>query len=319
MLYDVQRETDRAIEHYERALKLRRQIGDRLGEGSCLLNLSLVFRERGLYKDALAHMEKALKLQQRNQQRWDEANTRNNLGILYLELGDPEQAHTHLLQALQITRDIGDATGEAYALANLGLLAYEAADSTTAVQHLTHALALAQQQGDRENEAGITSYLALLALQRCDYEEALKRGEDALSIHADLEIEDFIADDYATLAAAYLALRDLPQALDCAQQSCAILDAKGGSGPEFPQRDYFICYQVFAAAGQSERAHVALQNAARIVEQRASTIDDPSLRRSFCEGVAINKHILAESRRFVAHDVAGRCESPSRRPSQTGG
>jgi hypothetical protein len=37
----------------------------------------------------------------------------------------------------------------------------------------------------------------------------------------------------------------------------AILQGCGDEGPEFPQRSYFIGYQIFMAAGQPERAKTA--------------------------------------------------------------
>ena len=72
------------------------------------------------------------------------------------------------------------------------------------------------------------------------------------------------------------------------------LPREAGEGPEFPQRDYFLCYQVLAAAGQAERARAALQSAYDLFMMRADKITDPVLRQSFLERVPINREIVQE-------------------------
>jgi hypothetical protein len=99
-------------------------------------------------------------------------------------------------------------------------------------------------------------------------------------------------DNLAILAAAHLAAGDLAHALAYATQTQAILEGCGGEGPEFPQQDYFIVYQVLTAAGQSQYALVALQAAYDLVMARADKIIDATLRQSYLEQVAINRTIV---------------------------
>ena len=72
------------------------------------------------------------------------------------------------------------------------------------------------------------------------------------------------------------------------------LDKCSGEGPDFPHRDYFICYQVLTMAGQEEIARAALQSAYNLVIARADKITDPDLRRSFLERVPVNREIVQE-------------------------
>ena len=74
----------------------------------------------------------------------------------------------------------------------------------------------------------------------------------------------------------------------------AILDECGGEGPEFPQQDYFFCYQVLQAVGQPAAAHEALGSAHELVTRQAEKIANPALRQSFLERVPINRHIIQE-------------------------
>ena len=101
------------------------------------------------------------------------------------------------------------------------------------------------------------------------------------------------------LAAAYLVSGNLARALDYVAQAQAILQECGGQGPEFPQQDYFIAYQVLTAAGQIERAQSALRSAYDLVMVKAEKITDPVLRQSFLERVVVNQAIVQAHTAFV--------------------
>ncbi len=103
--------------------------------------------------------------------------------------------------------------------------------------------------------------------------------------------------DHATLAAANLALGDKGRAASCADQALAILDGCMGEGPECPQRDYFVCYEVLSAVGRNEVAMRALRSAHEQVMKRAARIMDAAARQSFLEMVPLNRRIVQESSR----------------------
>jgi hypothetical protein len=86
----------------------------------------------------------------------------------------------------------------------------------------------------------------------------------------------------------------MDEALEYAWQTLTSLETCGGEGPEFPQRAYFLGYQVLAAAGQTQQARSALQAAYDLVMTRAANISDPVQRRSFLEQRAMNREIVAE-------------------------
>jgi tetratricopeptide (TPR) repeat protein len=130
--------------------------------------------------------------------------------------------------------------------------------------------------------------------------QAIDQARAALTLRQELDMRLNTTDDLATLAAAHLAAGDVAEALDYAEQALAILEDCGGEGPEFPQQDFFICYQVLVAAGQAKRARATLQSAYNLVMARANKIADPVLRQSFLEKVAINREIVTEAGRVLA-------------------
>jgi class 3 adenylate cyclase/tetratricopeptide (TPR) repeat protein len=288
-----QRDFAGALAYHQQALEIWRAIGDRAGEGVSLFNLALVTRDRGDYSQAQGYFSKALAIQQATGNRWEEVNIWNSMGILYHELGDLSTAQTCLRQGLNLAQEIGDEAGQAYLLVNLGLVACDSGDLAAAERQLTDGLTLAQSQDDKRLVSSFLSYMSITSLRASKLEQAVEQAEKALTLHQELGMLNAI-DDLATLAAAHLAAVNMDQALMYAEQALAILDGCGGGGPEFSQRDYFICYQVLAGVGQEERAQAALQSAYNLVMARAEKITDPFLRQSYLGKVGVNREIVEE-------------------------
>lgn len=295
-----QRNFYEALTFYQSALEIQRAIGDRIGEGTSLLNLAQVNGDAGDYHQAENYYLMALTIQQTTGNRWEKANVCNSLGVLYQELGILSKAENYLGQSLQLSQDIGDEAGQAYVLANLGLLAWDQGDRTTAERLLTNGLTLAMAQNDKYLVSGFVSYLGMLCSQVGQYEQAIQWANQALDLRHELNMPLRTTADLTTLAVSYLALDDTKKALNYATQARDTLEQCQGEGPEFPQQDYFICYQVFTATGKFHLAQEALCSAYSLVMERANKIKDITWRQSFLENVPINRQIVAEARRVLA-------------------
>ncbi len=294
-----QRRFAETVPYHRQALEIERAIGDRAREGTSLLNLGMAIRDAGDYGQAEGYLLDALSIQQAIGNRWEEINVRNDLGILYLLVGDLPQAQTYFELGLELCQEIGDEAGRAYILCNMGQVMRDGGDLETAEKHLTESLALAQEQGDKDLQAMCLSHLALVSLRAGEFNQAIVRAGAALRLRNEIGLHLLTTIDLTTLAEAHLALSRLDRALDYARQALAILEGCGGVGPEFPQRDYFICYQVLSAAGQAKAARTALQCAYNLVMAHAEKITDPDLRRSFL-GKPDNRDIVQEYARRAA-------------------
>lgn len=102
----------------------------------------------------------------------------------------------------------------------------------------------------------------------------------------------------ATLATAQWLSDEARDAARSVQRCLEILDGCGGQGPDFPQRDYFMCGQVLEALGELDAARHAYLCAHRILNERAERISDSSMRRSYQENVAVHREIAARVRRL---------------------
>ena len=92
----------KAIDYYEQALKIAREIGDIRGEGNHLGNLGSAYSALGDAKKAIDYYEQALKIAKEIGDIRNEGVCLGNLGLAYSDLGDAKKAIDYYEQALKI-------------------------------------------------------------------------------------------------------------------------------------------------------------------------------------------------------------------------
>ncbi len=115
----------KAIEYYERALKICKEIGDRVGESICYTNLGNAYASLSDFRNAIEHQEKALKIGKEIGNRTGEARCYTNLGNAFHSLGDFREAIEYQEKALEVTKEIGDMELEQLCNYNLGVIYFE--------------------------------------------------------------------------------------------------------------------------------------------------------------------------------------------------
>ena len=124
--YDELGQLDKAIEYFDQARVIAREIGDRQLEGKSLGNLGIAYANLGqygalrLYAKAIICCEQALVISREIGDRQGEGNALGSLGVAYFSLGQYNKAIEHQAEALVIARKIGNQQGEGNALINLG-------------------------------------------------------------------------------------------------------------------------------------------------------------------------------------------------------
>ena len=121
LAYAALGEAGKAIELYEQALKISREIGDRRGEGIELGNLGIAYADLGEARKAIEFYEQALEIAREIGDRRGEGNHLGNLGRAY-PTGRGAQSHRVLRASAGISREIGDRRGEGTTWATWGCL-----------------------------------------------------------------------------------------------------------------------------------------------------------------------------------------------------
>jgi class 3 adenylate cyclase/tetratricopeptide (TPR) repeat protein len=292
-LENFRRNFNHAVDYYQQALEIQQTIGDRAGVATSMLSLAQGIGYLGDHSRAEPLLQEALQIYQAINDRWSTNLVYNELGILYFMVGKLESAKAILLEGLRLSREIGGESNQAYLLCNLGQVLRDQGDLRAAEETLRTGLLLAQNQRDLNLEAIYNSDLAMVCLQAQQYGQAIERAWLSLEQFRSLDLPLSTIANLGTLAQVYWKTGKPDQARTCMLDTLRLLDECQGIGPDFPQRDYWVCSQVALALGEGELAQAALQSAYRLLSTQAERISDPAMRQSYLEQVAFNRAIMA--------------------------
>jgi tetratricopeptide (TPR) repeat protein len=278
--------------YYERSLRLRREIGDRRGEGIAHNNLGVVADSQGYYSEAIQHYQQALAIDRETNDPWGQGYVLNNLGFVYRSQGDYATAKTYCEQALHIRREIGERDGECETLAFLGLVYHHLGEHDRALTHCEQAVQIAVEIGARPTQGYAWTCLghALTSVGRLA--EAADAYREAVAVRRALGEQNRAMESLAGLARLVLLQEDRVQAQAHVEEILNHLAGHNLDGTEEPFLVHLTCYEVLHA-NADERASAVLQRAYTQLQERAARIEDPLLRRSFLENVAAHRLLIA--------------------------
>jgi len=212
-----------ALEHYDRALTLHKELGDRSSMAGDAVNIGVVNGNIGDYPAALENFHRALALHEELGNRGSVANVTCNIGIVLQSTGDYPAALEHYYRALALFEELGHRSGVANVTANIGVVHKITGDYPAALERYISALALYEELGHRSGVAGANGNIGNVYFSTGDYSAALERFRRALALHEELGERNGVARARGRILAAYLAMgsdveaQELLRAMDAEQ------------------------------------------------------------------------------------------------------
>lgn len=175
-------EFDSAEEHYEKALAVSEELGDRTNMGAAYHQLGIVAEERGRYDEALEWYRKSLEILEEAGDRANMAVSYHQLGIVAQEGGRYEEALEWYRKSLEILEQLGDRPRMAASYHQLGNLSHLRGSYEDALKWYCKSLEIEEELGSRGGMAGSYHQLGRMAHRRGSYEEALEWYRKSLEI-----------------------------------------------------------------------------------------------------------------------------------------
>lgn len=185
-LYRSSGNLPKAVESYDRALQLRREIGDRQGEAVTLSDLASAYRDLDAPEKALEPYQRALQIFVELGNRRGEAGARHNIGFVNFRMRRNDEALKFYAQALSIRQSENDLRGEASTLNGMAGVHKESGDTQSAMELLERAALKFREVGDRANEAVAKNNIGLIYDDWGAWQDALNKYKEALSIQQSL-------------------------------------------------------------------------------------------------------------------------------------
>jgi CHAT domain-containing protein len=212
-----------AIDLWQSALKIYRDIGDQQSEVNTLGNLGLAYRSQGAYQQAIDLHQQSLAIAREIGDRLAEANALGNLGSAYHGRGAYQQSIDFSQQFLAIAREVGDRKGEAIGLGNLGLAYHSRGEYQQAIDSHQQSLAIAREIGDRLSESNALRNLGIDYHRLGDYQQAINSYQKSLTIAREIDDRQGEANSLGNLVLIYRRLGAYQQAIDSSQQFLVIV------------------------------------------------------------------------------------------------
>jgi CHAT domain-containing protein/Flp pilus assembly protein TadD len=213
---------DAALQSFQQALTIYREIKDRQGEGWALGNLGNVYEDLGDYAQAIDYYKQTLAIAREIHDQKSEGTALANLGIAYKNLGDYAQAIDYHKQRLAIAREIHDRQGEGAALTNLGIAYNHLGDYAQAIDYHKQSLAIAREINNRQSEGKTLGNLGNVYDELGDYAQAIDYQKQWLAIAREIHDRQGEGNALGSLGIAYSRLEDYVQAIDYHKQHLAI-------------------------------------------------------------------------------------------------
>ena len=174
---------ENARKTYDRALAIRRSLGDRYGELIVLNSLANLYRRGGQpLSEALQLYQQAEQLARELQAEDSRIEILLGMGITYFAVGNFEQALECLNPVLSFAQKAQNPALEASAHHNLGSIAWTQGQLKEAQAHFQNALALETSQQDWHGEAETRNSLGLIEEARGDWTKARSLYQQSLEI-----------------------------------------------------------------------------------------------------------------------------------------
>ncbi|MHA1853320.1 MAG: tetratricopeptide repeat protein [Candidatus Heimdallarchaeaceae archaeon] len=170
-----------ALEIFQAALNVSREIGYKEGEATCLNNIARIHDSWTKSKETLQNFQKALKAAKELGNKNEEMTYLNNIGEILLYWGKIDEAMQNFQAALNIAKEMGNKSKEATYLNNIGEIFCYLGRYGEALKNFQEALKIAKIW-DRKTEAAIISNMGIFFRYLGRYEEAIKNYQKALKI-----------------------------------------------------------------------------------------------------------------------------------------
>ncbi len=211
-----------ALQSWQKALTIYREIKDRLGEAKTLTNMGFVYDSLGDYFKAIEYYQQSLKTAKEIKDPKLEGTIRNNLGSTYYSLGNYTKAIEYQQQGLAIARENVNRSGEGYALAGLGRTSHALGNYAEAIKYDQQSLAIAQQINDHKLEEKALNNLGIVYQEQGDYTKAVEYFQQSLALAKQLNNPEGEGISLGNLGNAYEFLGYYAEAIKYNQQSLAI-------------------------------------------------------------------------------------------------
>ena len=209
----------KALEYFFKSLKIREEIGDKMGVASCLHNIGATYMYQGNIQKALEFNHKSLKIREEIGDKMGVASSLNIIGAMYNDQGDIQKGLEYFHKSLEIRKELGNKRGMATSLNNIGRIYKDRKDIQRALGYYLKCLKIYEEIDDKIGVATSLNNIGTTYDDKGDNENALEYYHKSLKIYKELGYKKGLVISFNNIGVIYLENGDVISAKEYAEQA----------------------------------------------------------------------------------------------------
>lgn len=242
----------KAIECFEECRALAGKIGDKDQEATVLFNLSVNHGDLGENTKAIEYLYQSMRLREEMDDKPGMAKCLRSLAWYHSRQEEYAKSNKLLLKSLSAFRAFNMPDEMGIAYNNLGTNYQNLHDNEKALSCFDEALKLFQQVGNQRGRAAVIHNKTELYFNADQLQEALDNEMQSLKIREELEDKEGLTASLHTIGQIYFRKADLQQAYIAARKSLSIAQQVGN--PKFIQDAAHLLYDIYKKEGKYKPA-----------------------------------------------------------------
>ncbi len=203
----------RSAEYFFESLKIYEELKNRSGLAMAYGNLGVVYSTLGQYEKALQYQFSSLKIEKENGNRQGEAQCYTSISSCYGKIGKKDSCLKYENLSLEISKQINDKNGMAISYKNLANSFAEIGQFEKAMALFEQCLTIEKELSDRDGEALSLIGIGDILLRNKKYNEAIAYGQNALTLAKEYELKRAEKESLKLISDCYKAKGNLAKAM----------------------------------------------------------------------------------------------------------
>lgn len=164
----------KALEYYERGLKIQQEIGEKNGLATSLNNIGSIYKKQGDIPNALEYYHRSLKINTDINATTGIGQALNNIGNIYQEQGDPNLALEYFIRGKSLYKMLGDERSVATILNNIGFTYFKNKNIPKALDFYNQSISIREKLSDNRGLATCYNNIASAHENQLNHKKAME-------------------------------------------------------------------------------------------------------------------------------------------------
>jgi len=209
----------KALEFNHKSLNIHQEINDKEGIAGSLNNIGYIYDDQGDIPKALEYYHRSIKIHEEINNKDGIAQCLNNIGAVYEVQGDVDKALEYYGRSFKIREQLSDKQAIAISLNNLGGIYFSQGDFVKAFEYYNRSLKIREETGDKIGIALSLNSIAGIYNRKGNFDSVLYYNYKALKIQEEMNNKDGVAHTLSSIAYSTMKLGNVKEALKHAARS----------------------------------------------------------------------------------------------------